>query len=89
VKQNINLVEVHPQLSNNGHPVDGASITNHHVMKNYNRPGTFSESNLKVTPEAMGFTGIKGLCRHSPVWAISSKARGQGLYHCVKTLGLK
>jgi hypothetical protein len=24
VKPNINLVEVHPQLSNNGHPVDGA-----------------------------------------------------------------
>jgi hypothetical protein len=40
-------------------------------------------------PEAMGFTGIKGLCRHSPVWAISSKAHGQGLYHCVKMLGLK
>ncbi len=37
----------------------------------------------------MGFTGIKGLCRHSPVWAISSKAHGQGLYHCVKMLGLK
>jgi hypothetical protein len=46
VKRNINSVEVHPQLSNNGHPVDGASITNHHVMKKYNRPGTFSESNL-------------------------------------------
>ncbi len=67
--------------------MDGVSITNHHVMKNYNRPGTFSESNLKVTPEAMGFTGIKGLCRHSPVWAISSKACGQGLYHFVTTLG--
>jgi len=24
VKPNINSVEVHPQLSNNGHPVDGA-----------------------------------------------------------------
>jgi hypothetical protein len=35
----------------------------------------------------MGFTGIKGLCRHCPVWANSSKAHGQGLYHCVKTLG--
>ncbi len=23
MKPNINLVEVHPQLSNNGHPVDG------------------------------------------------------------------
>jgi hypothetical protein len=46
VKPNINSVEVHPQLSNNGHPVDGASITNRHVMKKYNRPGTFSESTL-------------------------------------------
>jgi hypothetical protein len=26
VKQNINSVEVHPQLSNNGHPVDGALV---------------------------------------------------------------
>jgi hypothetical protein len=40
-------------------------------------------------PEAMGFTGIKGLCRHSPVWANSSKAHGQGLYDCVKTSGFK
>ncbi len=24
VKPNINFVEVHPQLNNNGHPVDGA-----------------------------------------------------------------
>jgi hypothetical protein len=24
VKPNINSVEVHPQLSNNGHPMDGA-----------------------------------------------------------------
>jgi hypothetical protein len=24
VKPNINLVEVHPQVSSNGHPVDGA-----------------------------------------------------------------
>jgi hypothetical protein len=37
----------------------------------------------------MGCTGIKGLCRHSPVWANCSKARGQGLYHCVQTLGFK
>jgi hypothetical protein len=26
VKPNINSVEVHPQLSNNGHPVDGALV---------------------------------------------------------------
>jgi len=26
VKPNINSVEVHPQLSNNGHPVDGAMV---------------------------------------------------------------
>jgi len=26
VKPNINLVEVHPQLSNNGHPVDGVLV---------------------------------------------------------------
>jgi hypothetical protein len=26
VKSNINPVEVHPQLSNNGHPVDGALV---------------------------------------------------------------
>jgi hypothetical protein len=26
VKTNINSVEVHPQLSNNGHPVDGALV---------------------------------------------------------------
>jgi hypothetical protein len=26
VKPNINAVEVHPQLSNNGHPVDGALV---------------------------------------------------------------
>jgi hypothetical protein len=26
VKRNINSVEVHPQLSNNGHPVDGAMV---------------------------------------------------------------
>jgi len=26
VKQNINSVEVHPQLSNNGHPVDGGLV---------------------------------------------------------------
>jgi len=24
VKQNINLIEIHPQLNNNGHPIDGA-----------------------------------------------------------------
>jgi hypothetical protein len=27
VKPNINSVEVHPQLSNNGHPVDGALVS--------------------------------------------------------------
>jgi hypothetical protein len=26
VKSNINSIEVHPQLSNNGHPVDGALV---------------------------------------------------------------
>jgi hypothetical protein len=26
VKSNINSVKVHPQLSNNGHPVDGALV---------------------------------------------------------------
>jgi hypothetical protein len=26
MKPNINLVEVHPQLSNNGHPMDGARV---------------------------------------------------------------
>jgi hypothetical protein len=26
VKPNVNSVEVHPQLSNNGHPVDGALV---------------------------------------------------------------
>jgi hypothetical protein len=26
VEPNINLVEVHPELSNNGHPVDGALV---------------------------------------------------------------
>jgi hypothetical protein len=26
MKPNINSVEVHPQLSNNGHPVDGAQV---------------------------------------------------------------
>jgi hypothetical protein len=26
VKPNINSVEVHPQLSNNGHPLDGAPV---------------------------------------------------------------
>jgi hypothetical protein len=26
VKPNINSVEIHPQLSNNGHPVDGALV---------------------------------------------------------------
>jgi len=26
VKPNLNSVEVHPQLSNNGHPVDGALV---------------------------------------------------------------
>jgi hypothetical protein len=26
VKQNVNSVEVHPQLSNNRHPVDGALV---------------------------------------------------------------
>jgi hypothetical protein len=26
MKPNINSVEVHPQLSNNGHPVDGALV---------------------------------------------------------------
>jgi hypothetical protein len=26
VKPNINLVKVHPQLSDNGHPVDGALV---------------------------------------------------------------
>jgi hypothetical protein len=26
VKPNINSVELHPQLSNNGHPVDGALV---------------------------------------------------------------
>jgi hypothetical protein len=26
VKSNINSVEVHPQLNNNGHPVDGAVV---------------------------------------------------------------
>jgi hypothetical protein len=26
MKPNINSVEVHPQLSNNGHPVDGAPV---------------------------------------------------------------
>ncbi len=27
VKPNINSAEVHPQLSNNGHPVDGALVS--------------------------------------------------------------
>ncbi len=27
MKPNINSVGIHPQLSNNGHPVDGASLT--------------------------------------------------------------
>jgi hypothetical protein len=26
VKPNINLIMVHPQLNNNGHPVDGALV---------------------------------------------------------------
>jgi hypothetical protein len=26
VKPNINSVEIHPQMSNNGHPVDGALV---------------------------------------------------------------
>jgi hypothetical protein len=26
VKRNINSIEVHPQLSNNGHPVDGVPV---------------------------------------------------------------
>jgi hypothetical protein len=26
MKPNINLVEVHPKLSNNGHPMDGALV---------------------------------------------------------------
>ncbi len=33
VKPNINSVEVHPQVSNNGHPVDGALVS--HISNFY------------------------------------------------------
>jgi hypothetical protein len=48
VKPNVNLVEVHPQLRKNGHPVDGARvgagslwqvITNHLVQVIYHALG--------------------------------------------------
>ncbi len=37
MKANINLGEVHPQLSNNGHPVDGALVGADFVAGNWNK----------------------------------------------------
>jgi len=36
VKPNINLVELHPQLSNNKHPVDGALVGDGSLFRDAN-----------------------------------------------------
>jgi hypothetical protein len=49
VKSNINLVEVHPQLSKNGHPVDGALMGAGSLWTEINMNMNFSAMKFQPT----------------------------------------